>query len=183
MRLRGLVMALALVGCASAPPERLYRLSSGAVAGAGSSARSLVVTATLPDEIDRPQLVVRTGANRVALLEQQRWAEPLREGIPRVVAEDLGKLLGTHQVSNRDAVIRQPDCRVTLDVRRFDAQPGRAVDVEALWLVTCAGAERQLGHASAHEVVADGSYDALIAAQGRALGQVSRSIAPALVRE
>jgi uncharacterized lipoprotein YmbA len=182
MSLRVWMLGLALAGCAAGAPERLYRLSSGASAGAGTGTggRSLVVTATLPDEIDRPQLVVRTGANRVALLEQQRWIEPLRVGIPRVLAEDLGKLLGTRQVSTRDDVLRHPDCRVALDVRRFDAQPGTAVDVEVLWLVACAGAEKQMGHASAHEAVADGSYDALVAAQGRALDTLSRAIAPAL---
>jgi uncharacterized protein len=179
--LRGLMVALALSGCASAPPERFYTLSSGLPAAANEVDRSVVVGATLPELIDRPQLVVRTDAQQVAILEQQRWAEPLRAGIPRVVAENLGKLLGTRQVSTSDQVITTPDCRVHLDIRRFDAHPGVAVDVEALWSVACVGAGKRTGQSAAHAVVDSAGYEGVVAAQGRALDSVSRDIAQVLV--
>jgi uncharacterized lipoprotein YmbA len=175
--LAGLLVALGLVGCASAP-QRMYALAAGVEAGGGDAERSVVVRAALPELVDRPQLVMRTGANQVTLLEQQRWAEPLRAGIPRVVAEDLGRLLGTRRVSNRADVIGDPDCRVLLDVRRFDSEP-RAASVEALWTVTC-GPVRRTGQTAAREPTAGGGVEALVAAHGRALDTISRAIAQAL---
>ena len=38
----------------------------------------------LPDLYDQPQLVVRVDANRVDILEMQRWAAPLKSEIPRI---------------------------------------------------------------------------------------------------
>jgi uncharacterized lipoprotein YmbA len=176
--------------CASAPPERFYTLSSGvrSAATARQPARSVVVApAALPEIVDRPQLVLRADENHVAILEQQRWAEPLRSGISRVVAEDLGKLLGTWRVSTRDEAIGSPDCRVSLDVRRFDtARAGTAVRVEALWTVACVGSGERMGRSAAEERVAEpvagASFDAVavVAAHGRALDSLSRDIADAL---
>jgi uncharacterized lipoprotein YmbA len=175
---RPLLLALLLAGCASAPPERFYALSSGLQAAAAApSARTVIVApAALPDVVDRPQLVDHRDPNRVAILDQQRWAEPLRGGVARVVAEDLGQLLGTGRVSTREDVIRSPDCRVNLDVRRFDARAGTAT-VELLWTVACAGAPRQLGRSLATERIAGADTGATVAAYGRALDTVSREIA------
>jgi uncharacterized lipoprotein YmbA len=173
-------MVMLIVGCASAPPERFYTLSPGAAVAAGEVDRSVVVSATLPELVDRPQLVVRTGPQQVAILEQQRWAEPLRAGVPRVVAENLGRRLGTRQVSTSDLVITNPDCRVHLDLRRFDAQPGVAVEVEALWSVSCAGAGKRTGQSAVREPVAGAAYEELVAAQSRALESVSGDVARAL---
>jgi uncharacterized protein len=178
-----LVVALAAAaGCASAPPQSFYTLSAGLPpAGVSEPGPSVLVgRAALPEIVDRPQLVVRAGANQVAILEQQRWAEPLRDAIPRVVAENLGQLLATSEVSTRDEVIRQPVCRVSLDVRRFEARPGAAVEVETLWTVACAGADRRIGQSRVRQPVAGGGYGALVVAQGRALDAVSRDIGQAI---
>ena len=191
-----LALAIALTmtaGCASAPPERFYTLAAGVrdaattdaatdAPGADGGGRSIVVApAALPESVDRPQLVTSAGGNRVAILEQQRWAEPLRTGIARVVAEDLGRLLGTRRVSTREDVLRSPDCRVYLDVRRFDsAASSAAVDVEARWTGTCAGAARRTGRSAAREPAPGGTPDALVVAHGRALDRVSRDIAQAI---
>src|SRR3954471_15439792 len=101
---------LLLAGCISnAPRENFYTLSSEAASSPAisSEASSQPGLAALPDasisvgpvtisEIaDRPQLVVRTSPNRVDILEQQRWAQPLKNEVARVVAENLGQLLGT----------------------------------------------------------------------------------------
>ena len=46
--------------------------------GAEANAPSVwVAPVTLPEAVDRPQLVVRVTPNRVAILDGHRWAEPL----------------------------------------------------------------------------------------------------------
>lgn len=182
-RLRLLGVMTSFSACASGP-EHFFALSSGvppAAAPAPERSRSVVVEqAVLPDLIDRPQLVVRGDGNTVVILEQQRWAEPLRSGIPRVVAENLGKLLGTNRVSTRDDVIRSPDCRVMIDVRRLDSQPLLEVTLEALWTVACGDAPRRTGQSIAHERLASKEIDAVVAAHGRVLDSMSRDIARTL---
>jgi uncharacterized protein len=189
LRLLAAVMVLTASACATAPPERLYKLSPGVRSAARPDrehSRSVVVAqAVLPEVVDRPQLVLRADENRVTILEQQRWAEPLRSGVSRVIAEDLAELLGIWRVSSRDDVVESPDCRVRLDFRHFEiARGGTAVRVEALWTVACAGSVETMGRSAVEEKitgpVTGSSFDAVVAAHGRALDSVSRDIAVAL---
>jgi uncharacterized lipoprotein YmbA len=181
-----LVSALVLSAACASGPEHFYALSAGpqqALASGAVGAPSVVVEpAGLPDLVDRPQLVVKGAGNTITILEQQRWAEPLRSGIPRVVAENLTKLLGTNKISTRDDVIRSPDCRVIIDVRRLDSQPEVEVAFEALWTVACGDSPKKTGQSSVRERLASKDIDALVAAHGRALDAMSRDIAHA-VRE
>jgi uncharacterized lipoprotein YmbA len=178
--------AASMLGCASAPPERFYTLASLAAdpahvtAGDSLGPTVVVAPAAVPDLVDRPQLVTLADGNRVAILEQQRWAEPLRLAIPRVVAEGLGRQLGAAQVSTRDEALRSPDCRVYLDVRRFDARRAVAVDLEALWTVACAGGVSRRGRSVAREPVRSTSTEAIVAAQGGALRTLTGDLVLAL---
>jgi uncharacterized lipoprotein YmbA len=91
--------------------------------------------------------------------------------------------LADWQVSTRDQVIQRPDCRVNLDVRRFQySRAARVVSVDALWTVACAGQDKRMGQTVVREGVAGGepSVDAVVTAQGRALAPLSRDIALAL---
>jgi uncharacterized lipoprotein YmbA len=188
------LLAVGAAACASAPPERFYALSSAgsvptttattttatatAEPEAATTGRSLVVgPAALPDIADRPQLVVHAGANRVTILEQQRWAEPLRAGIPRVVAETLSRQLPAWRISTRDAAIGTPDCRLALDLRRFDYTATATVTVHALWTLSCAGAGKQRGQSLIRERVLAASPDAVVAAYDRALQSLSGDLA------
>jgi uncharacterized lipoprotein YmbA len=140
----------------------------------------VVAPAALPELIDRPQLVTFGDAHQVVILEQQRWAEPLRAAIPRVVAEGLGRRLGPAQVSTRDEALRSPDCRVYLDVRRLDARREVAVDLEALWTVACKGGIGVRGRTVARVPIRGPSTEALVVAQGGALGVLTVDLAGAL---
>src|SRR5438067_5235774 len=129
-RLRGYAALLALVlcACSSAPTERFYTLSSSAGAAPAASGRPYLVAVgpvTVPAMVDRPQIVLSVATNRVSLQEQSRWAEPLKESIPRVVAGNLAMLLAGAQVATESQnAIAAADCRVVLDIQRFDSVLG-----------------------------------------------------------
>jgi len=169
-------------GCGTTPDPVFYTLSAPEPAPTGTSAVSVMVgPVALPDAIDRPQLVTSSGDNRVELHEFHRWAQPLRSEIPRVVAAQLGRALGTANTGvSSDVAISDPDYRVLMDVQRFDFRRGETATVEALWTVRSRSGATRTGHTLAEERVADASYDALIAAQRRALGAVSQDIAKAI---
>jgi uncharacterized protein len=176
-----MVYCALLAGCASAPPEQHYTLSAtagGAPVASMAGVAIAVALARVNDLVDRPQLVVRASENRVQILEQQRWAEPLKAGIPRVVAANLGRLLGTTRASAYpQAEAGEVTYRVALDVQRFESRPGEGVTVDVAWTVRGRSAPAARSGRSLVTEAASGDYESLVAAHSRALERVSREIA------
>lgn len=179
--------ALALIaGCGTSPKERYYTLSAAeAPAGTGQAKPAFTVAvgpATVPAVVDRFQIVLQLDANRVEVNDLNRWAEPLRRAIPRVVALNLARELSTARV-----VVYPPsgsevsDYRVFLDVKRFESQAGKAVNLEVAWSIRRGAAgELRTGNSVVREPVTGTGYELLVAAYSRALDAVSREIAGAL---
>ena len=169
-------------GCSSSP-SRFYTLSATAASGPAPSKVSVAVgPVSIPASVDRPQIVVSTSANQVALDDYNRWASPLQDDIARVVAENLVALLGTPKVtrfpqsSNGDA-----EYRVQIEVRNFESVPGKSASLDAVWTVRrVKDAKNETGRTSAREKVEEDSFDALAAAHSRALAALSRDIADTL---
>ena len=53
----------------------------------------------IPEILDRPQIVTRTGPNKLSIDEFHRWAGRLDEGFAGVLAENISLLLSTDQVA------------------------------------------------------------------------------------
>lgn len=186
LRLRnaGVAAALAFLGgCAGSPPATFYTLSATAAAGpAAIAAHSVAVDAVaLPALVDRPQLVLRQDDNRVAIDEQHRWAEPLRNGLGRVVAEDLSRLLAQPQVvAYPHGAGLDPDYRVQVDVQRFELQSRGTATLDAVWMVrTRAGGAAKSGRTQAHEPTGT-TLETAVAAMSRAVGTLSADVAAAI---
>ena len=137
---------------------------------------------TLPEVVDRPQLVVRIGANEVAILEQHRWAEPLKSEIPRLIARTLSQLLGASRVSAYpESTGQEAGLRVAVDILRFEAVPGIDASVEAVWSVRrLPGGKPTMGRSVVREPIAGEGYDAVVAAYARVLAMLSHDIARAV---
>jgi len=178
-----LVLASALAACGS-PTPRYYMLSAPEQPAAKGAYSVAVGPVTVPESVDRPQFVLRTGANEVTIAEQTRWAESPRSEIPRVIAANLAQALGDAYVSAYPQGIgSEADYRVAVDIQRFESAPGDAATVEAQWTVSAAkdkGGAPRSGRSLVREPVRSKDYDALVAAHGRALASISRDIAEAV---
>jgi uncharacterized lipoprotein YmbA len=179
------LLLFALAGCGSSPKERFYTLGAGAAPARVETSASYSIAVgpvTIPAIVDRPQLVLRTGANRVMLAEQSRWAEPLKDSIPRVIAGDLAQLLHDARVSaHPQGMTNEVDYRVLVDVQRFESTQGDAAAIDVLWAIRDAKAGNlKAGRSTIREPAGGADYDALVAAHDRALAAVSRDIAAAL---
>ena len=171
-----LLAAFLLAGCSTAPRESFFTLNAPEPPAAAADAPSIAVgPVTIPEIVDRPQIVVRLGPNQVQIMEQARWAEPLRIGIARVVAANLAATLRARLAPGRNA---DADYRVALDVQRFES-PADAVLVEALWSVTSREG-RQTGRSVARQPIAARDYASLAAAHSAALASISREIATSI---
>jgi hypothetical protein len=137
----------------------------------------------LQEYLNRPQIVTRQSPNRLELAEFDRWIEPLKKSLPRILAENLSALLGTERVAvfpwkNSTKI----DYQVVVTVIRFDGEPGVNAMLVARWTIL----EREsratlLSRKSeiAEPVDAEG-YEALVSAKSRALATLSREIAAEL---
>lgn len=187
-----------LSGCAvSIPSETFYTLSAveagtTAVAvrpspspAAATAIAIAIEPARLPELVDRPQMVVWVGDAQVIPLEQQRWAEPLRAQIPRVIALDLARLLPSARVSASDDLLDGADparsVRVSLDFQRFESRPGDSSAIEVAWTARRGSGEViASGRERVRETATEAGYDGVVRAHNRALAAVGRTIAAAL---
>jgi uncharacterized lipoprotein YmbA len=192
MRLsHGLVATLLLLvaaACAPTQPTQFYTLSSVQLPpkDGADNLRTVVAVGpvSLPEYLDRPQIVTRASGNRVMLAEFNSWVEPINGMFIRVLVENLSLLLATDNVIALPQ--RRPmrlDYQVEVDVTRFDADlNGRAL-LDARWRVFGREGERLVEEGRSTIVQpadAPGNYEAIVAAMSRALGQMSISIASAI---
>ena len=178
------IAGAALAACSS-PRSNFYTLSPDATlesTGTPLSVSVVVGPVTVPELVDRPQLVTRVSGNEVRLNEFARWGEPLKSGVADVIAADLSRLLGSQRVSVASQTVAGTEaCRVRVDIVAFDSIPGDAVAVDALWTVRVTGRTALLtGRSTVREPVQGADDAALVAAHSRALATVSRDIAAAI---
>ena len=153
-------------------------------AATGSKQITVVVgPIEIPEYLDRPQIVTRSGSHRLTLAEFDRWAEPVKQRFPRVLAENLAVLLAT------DRVVVAPwqsaaslDYRVAVDVIRFEGAPGGEVELVARWMVLGSEGDEIAPMKKSSLVVRANSpgYDGLAAAMSQAIADLSRHIAAAI---
>jgi uncharacterized lipoprotein YmbA len=169
------------------PPTAPMAASPGSAAAspgpvAASTGRGPVVgvgPVAIPAYLDRQPIVVRAAGDEVRLSSNHHWAEPMRDGVARVIAENLSAMVPT------DAVVvfpwRSPwtvRYRVTLEILRFDGPLGGPVVLNARWrLLDGESKELVLKAATLSEPATDATHGALVAAQGRLLAALSREIA------
>jgi uncharacterized lipoprotein YmbA len=180
-------VALGCFGGNAAP--RYFTLSAAAGPAAGDPIASLpelgiaVGPLELPRYLDRPELVVRDGSNRLVVADADRWGGSLRNDVLRVVADDLGRLLGTARVAVYPAEPRfEAQRRVLLDVRELDGVPGQSISLRVRWTIASLPDGRALAveEQVIREAVASQDTEAMVAAASSALGSVSRAIADRL---
>jgi uncharacterized lipoprotein YmbA len=180
-------LLLLVAACSQTPPTQFYTLSSMQLPASDVGGPNTVVgvgPVTLPEYLDRPQIVTRESGNRVMLADFSVWVEPVNGMFMRVLVENLSLLLATDNVIALPQ--RRPmrlDYQVEVDVTRFDADlSGRAL-LDARWRVFGRDGERLIGEGRSTIVVPaaePGTYEAIVAALSKALGQMSAAIASAI---
>ena len=186
-------LALALAGCAS-PPSRFYTLTddtgtpAGSAATSGANAPSAryaveVSPVAVPEQVDRPQIVVTRGGGRVDILEESRWAAPLKTELTSTISRKLTQHLGAMDVYGLPRADGLTVYRVSTSVQRFESVPGEQAALAAVWSVrrvpgdvvlTCrfAGTERASG--------STGAVDEVVAVQRRLVDRLALGIGNAI---
>lgn len=179
------LMIVGLSACGRSPQTTFYTLSPlvAEVTALQPAAPALAVASvTLPELVDRPQLVVPDTGATVVILESHRWAEPLKAAIPRLLADNLSRLTGAdHVAAWPQHAANHVDYRLFVDLQRFEVV-GTSVVIDALWQLrsTKDGTTPLSGRAKITESLAASGYEAIIDGYNRALAALSREIAQPL---
>ena len=182
-----LFIAVLLAGCrSSAPPVQFYTLSSLSTATENANPTDVapniavgVGPVEIPKVLDRPQIVTRTGPNKITLDEFHRWAGPLQADFARVLAENISLLLGIDQVAVYPWEVGfEPNYRIALDIRSFEGQWGKDVRLDVIWRVADQTGQKTLAVKKSliTEPLPAANYETLVAAQSQAIAQLSREI-------
>lgn len=175
--------AFALVVAACAPSKSYYRLTSEGPAPSGGGPGVGVGPVAVAAYIDRPNLVFQQSDNRLAIAESHRWAGDLEQNIASVLANNLGRRLGTGNVRtypwSEDGDLRH---QISIDIRQLHGTTDGDAFIEAAWRVYSLPDRRMSASRSwsgTEPLAADG-YDALAAAQSRLLVRLAAEIAASL---
>ena len=126
------------VGCTSAP-VRYYTLTPPPDKTLRASEATLAIDVRvvhIPPQLNRSELMVRTGPTEVTLLENERWASPMKDEIKEAVRLELQRRLGgmTGLPSSFTKLA------LDIDVQRLEAELGRYALLEASWRANLSGA-------------------------------------------
>lgn len=199
-RLLGLTASIGLAGCAVSDPTQFYTLGQAAArsptaesvarkASASTSRSSVAATGAvaigvgpvlLPGYLDRSQIVIRTGADRVELSMFHRWAEPLADGIARTLAEEIGARVPTDRIVTfpwPGVVARVIQHQVVVAVLRFDGRRGGEVTLDTRWRILGRdGDELAFRRTTVIEAAAGIGYEPMVAAMARAVVTLGQEI-------
>ena len=178
---------LTMAGCAPTPPPTYFQLEEPANVQLSGIERGIAVGVgplNLPAYLDRPHIVTRATEHRLELSDFNRWAEPLKDSMLRVIAVNLSNELETTRVFAlpRHSPVFPIEFKVEINVARFDGRLGGEVVLVARWILL--GKEDQLISTKVsiiREQSAGSDYDALIKAQNKTLQKLSNEIAEAIV--
>jgi uncharacterized lipoprotein YmbA len=129
-------LTLWLGGCSSSPPNNYYLLTPASGPTASGQIPSLGVgPVEIPEYLNRRAMVHSGGGNILQVSGQERWAEPLEDGIVRVVSLNLANLLDTENIRHFPWDTRQaPDYGVSIRLLTLDTD-GRQASLVAEWQV------------------------------------------------
>ena len=186
------ILTMACAGCASTPPSKFYQLSPAKSQAKHEAVKEGAVTVAvgplrLPDYLDRPQIVTRSGRNELHMAEFDRWAGSLDDDVIMVLVENIADLLPADRyfVTKWTPIVETQLSSlywVELFVQRFEGTPGGSVVLKAQWGLFSKDKRLILKRqADITEPVNGGGYDALVGAMSKALEKLSHDIAEGIM--
>ena len=129
------------VGCTSAP-VRYYTLTPSPDKTVSAAQTTLAIDVRVshtPPQLNRSELMVRTGPGELTLLENEQWASPLSDEIKEAVRLELQRRLGG------TTGWHPAFAKLTLDieVQQLEAELGQYALLEASWSATLSAANQR----------------------------------------
>ena len=199
--LLGLAVCIGVAGCAVADPTKFYALGKPVAASTTDSRVSASIALTpapsstdstgavsigvgpvsVPGYLRRNQIVTRTGDDQMDIAMFHQWAEPLEDGVARVLAEEIGARVPTDRIVMypwRGAVARAIQYQVVVVVMRLDGRRGGDITLDTRWRILGKdGNELAFRRSTTNETATGSGYEPMIAAMTRAVAALGQEIA------
>lgn len=182
------VTAALLAACASQPATRWHTLLPAALgpsAGADVAPRAaapvpyVLAPFRLPAQVDAPQWLVRQADDTVTVLEQDRWASPLRDELRVALVAALASGSNAQEAFGAAPAGGTPPPRVVVEWRRFESLLGREARQEGSFaLQPASGSGPRCDFL--HREPAPGGIDALAEGHRRIVARLAGEIGQAL---
>lgn len=193
-RIAPLAAALLLAACAgpALPPAQWWRLPAeaappvpSAAAAAAPSAQApvwqLVGGVPLPGHLERDALLVPDATGALQPRGAARWAEPLRDAVPRLLRHDLARALGAPVWTAPLPPGVLPTRQLRVELLAFDVAPGaRGVTLQARYSLTGPGLAPRAGELAFSQRVEGSDTAALVQAHRDALATLAQRLAAEL---
>ncbi|WP_424990937.1 PqiC family protein [Fluviibacterium sp. S390] len=193
-----LALCLAVAACDS-KPSNFYVLSApGITTGATAQTtrrRGLSIgvgPVTLPEYLDRPEIVIRENATALNVADLNRWGGGLTENFQSVLGEVLSERLNTDRVLLHPwSVSGNVTYQILVQVNAFEAHPDNQVLLDARWAVVSGGTQDviRMGRTVLREPIsgAEGGaggpdYAQITAAMSRSVARLGQEIAASGIR-
>jgi uncharacterized lipoprotein YmbA len=184
-----ILLAVLLAGCAGAAPPGYYTLApiapATAPAPAPTAASALISLGpvTLADYLDRRPIVTRDTAYALRLAENDFWAAPLQDMVPRVLVTDLAMRLPSDRIESFPQIsASEGDYRIGVDISQFDIDATGLATLAARWRIYGRNATQPLllGQETLQRQAEGGGYAGGVAALSLTLGDLSDRLAGAM---
>jgi uncharacterized lipoprotein YmbA len=189
------VAALLSTGCsifeAKPDPSRFYVLRSAAPAPAPAALPSATAPVLrigpgrVATYLESTVLLTSDGDNRLVPLPFHHWAEPLEQGIARVLGEELRRRLPTVSVvAAHDPSAPAATAQLIYEVTRFEGAPGRDVVLDTTWTLQ-RGNQKQVRPPQRFTIAATSAnegVEAYVARLSQAVAQWSDAVGAAFQR-
>ncbi len=181
------LIVLSSVACSSVPATRYHQLSARTPLRISPlvSTELVVEAVRLPESLDRLAFVVRQSANRVQVVDTERWVSPLSDQLTRTWIIDLQASLSEAWVRSRDTPGRSSTrYGLRIEVEQLDMTAQGEVNLGVHWALLDAK-ERVLrrDRAAVHVQASAPGFDGLAPAVSQAVAQVAREMASTLRHE
>jgi hypothetical protein len=174
--------------CGSSPPIRYYTLKAIAPATTIASIPDQVVVRVqpiaIPPELDRLQLVSRSGPYSVQITDSERWAAPLEDQVRRVVSDDLGARLPPNLVADpNEPATNEPRRLLSIAIADFYSDGTCAATLRADWTLRSPKGDSE--HGTEQVQIPDGGScsSAVPAAMSAALAMLSDRLASVIAAQ
>lgn len=208
-RIAWAICSLMVSGCATTSPSRFFTLNSlgegsdivrrsasqdqkafgfQPTSQARSPQQAIVVAVgplTIPDTVNRSEIVTADGDHQMTIHDFERWAGPLDKKVLRVLTDDLDAKLASEKFTvvvwnPSDQVNFEARYRVMVEVTRFELSrdPGGAASFDADW-VLYGRQDKVLAMRQSHRrtPVTGSNVKALVAAMSQCINDFSGEVA------
>ena len=195
MKATKIIMAIvipALAACSwnrASAPSRFYAMTTPnvpQVRGPAKSTNVVIDNVSLPQSVDRPQIVVKyANSNMVDVSEFDRWVEGLNTALPVVISENMNMYARNINARPKRFAANSTDKKyvVSIDFVRFETETDGKITIAAWWTVANNRGETLVQKkttltADTPDAKYDApDYDAIVAEQSKLIARLSYKIA------